>query len=161
MRSVFSDQHIIAEDPAVEIQCWLIHPLERTKNSHPGTASLFLWRGNDLALVSDGMNWKKSLSSLSQDIFPGLQKLNNWIVPMVHPACSEPKWCERNPSSFTSRHGGSAPPLFPCLLPQTCRERLDQQSEKRTTNYLIHWKGLQTGSTLHVSEEPKHCLKLV
>lgn len=50
LRSVFSDQHMKAEDVSEEIQCWLIHPLERMKSNHPGTSGLFLWRRNNLSV---------------------------------------------------------------------------------------------------------------
>lgn len=100
------------------------------------------------------------LSRLPQEIFSGLQMLNNGIDPVVHRACSEPKWCEKHPFPFTAWHSGSAPLLAPSLLPQTYRERLGQQSGRRTTNYLTHWKGLRMGSTPHISEEPKHCPRL-
>ena len=48
----------------------------------------------------------------------------------------------------------------PASLPQTCKERPGQPSGRKTTNYLTHW-GLWMGFTPHVSEERKHCLRLV
>lgn len=114
-----------------------------------------LWRRNNLVLVLDGRNRKKNANPFQtaprylfrasnakqQDSPPGPLSLQ-WTEMM---------WKASFPICFLA---------WWCLLPQTCIQRLGQQSRRRTINYLTHRKGFYMGSTPHVSEEPKHSLKL-
>lgn len=143
--------------PAEETQCWLIHPLERMKNSHPGTSSFFLGRRNNLVLVSDGRNLKKQPFQIAQRYLFRTSSAEQWDSPCGPLSLQGAKAMRKasSPVHFlvwwlsTAHHPMSpAPDMW-------------QQSGRRTTNHLTHWKGLWMGSMPYISEEPKHCLKLV
>lgn len=77
---------------------------------------------------------------------------------MVHQVCTEQKWGERHPSSFTScmvaQHCCS--PMFPV----TDRHRETSAAEEENHKLYDPLKCFQMESTPHVSEETKHSLKL-